>query len=363
MSVKIVHCADIHIGSGGDPRRDAEVKQTFSRIVDYAKEIAADLLLIAGDLFDGHKVTGGVLEEISAKFAEFSGRVFIAPGNHDYYGANTFWDKWELPENVTVFRKSAEVFELADSGVRVFGGAFEEGYRTSHILREFPKADENLINIAVVHGDIGTDSLYGPIDTADMADCGMDYIALGHIHKRSEIQREGSTCYAYCGCPEGQGFDELGAKGVYAGTVDKGAVKLDFVPLCHRQFIEETVDISSGLRTIDIAEIILRKISEKYGDEGAEWFYKIILTGETSLEINPREVAAAIGERLYFAKVRDKTKAPVGDMGVIAAENSLKGLFVRKMLERMESLPPDKAEEALKIGLAAFSGEVKFYED
>ena len=92
LSVRIVHCGDIHIGaSGGEKRnaarRRAEIKQTFLRIVDFASENAADLLLIAGDLFDSHKISEDVLEEISAKFAGFGGLVFISPGNHDYYGS------------------------------------------------------------------------------------------------------------------------------------------------------------------------------------------------------------------------------------------------------------------------------------
>ena len=367
MSVKIVHCGDVHLGaSGGEKRnfarRRAEIKQTFLRIVDFASENSADLLLIAGDLFDSHKISADILAEISAKFSEFGGTVFISPGNHDYYGADTFWEKANFPSNVKIFKSPSEVVELPQLGVKIFGSAFCGAFRYEHILSSF-SASEDTINIAVIHGDMTPGSAHGPIDAAEIANSNMDYIALGHIHKRTEVSKAGGTYYAYCGCPEGQGFDETGAKGFYFGTVDKKSVNLEFIPVCMRQFIEETVDISSAEQKFDVPDIILRKIDEKYGAEGFNWYYKITLTGETALGINTAEVAAALSGKLYFAKVKNKTKTPVSNLKSIAEENTVRGIFVKKMLERYENDPSELNETALRTGLAAFSEEVGFNED
>lgn len=365
MGIKILHCADVHIGAPGgikrfSARRKREVLQTFLSVVSLAGEKSADLLLIAGDLFDGHKVGEDILGEIAKAFSAFSGRVFISPGNHDYYGESTFWETAGFPENVTIFKKSAEVYEIPELGARIYGGAFDGVYRKSHILNEFT-ADDDFINIAVIHGDIGADTSYGPVLTEEIKESKMDYIALGHIHKRSEVLKEGNTHYAYCGCPEGQGFDELGEKGVYFGTVEKGKADLEFIPTSKRRFVEETIDISSAVRKADIPEIILRKITEKYGDEGHNWFYKIILAGECSLSFSSAEISLALENTLSYVKIKNKTKAPLGDLEKIAEENSVKGIFVRKMLERAAA--GENVEEALKIGLAAFFEEVKFDED
>ena len=43
----------------------------------------------------------------------------------------------------------------------------------------------------------------------------MDYIALGHRHSFSGINIAGRTHFAYSGCPQGRGFDELDEKGKY----------------------------------------------------------------------------------------------------------------------------------------------------
>ena len=75
---------------------------------------------------------------------------------------------------------------------------------------------------------------YNSVTPGFIESSGMDYIALGHIHKHTEIRRLGKTFYAYPGCPEGMGFDELGEKGVYIGEISKGGNSLEFLPTARR---------------------------------------------------------------------------------------------------------------------------------
>ncbi|MBR2916615.1 MAG: metallophosphoesterase [Clostridia bacterium] len=364
MGIKVMHCADVHIGAHSGIRKTAkhkkEVLSTFLRIVALAQEKGADLLLIAGDLFESHNIDKDVLVAIKEAFSSFSGRVFISPGNHDFWGENTFWNSWELPENVKVFSGSKEIVAIPSLSLNVFGGAFSGVYREDGILKGV-RMEDDTINIGVIHADLMAGSPYCPVSLEDIKNSNMDYIALGHIHKRTEILKEGKTFYAYCGCPEGQGFDETGEKGVYFGTVEKGKAEMEFIPVCRRRFIEESVDISSAKNKRDIVSIILSQIKEKYGDEGNEWFYKIILTGETAVAFSTAEISAGLEDELNFAKVKNRTKAPMKELSKIAEENTVRGLFVRKMLER-EALGED-ISEALKIGLCAFSEGVEFDED
>lgn len=361
----MLHCADIHIGAscgikGVSARRKSEVLQTFLRIVEYGEEKKADLILIAGDLFDGHRVSGDTLEEISDVFKKFSGRIFISPGNHDFYGVNTFWEEWILPENVYVFKTSAEEVIIPEIGVKIHGGAFTELYKTQHTLSLF-EADENMINISVLHGDISAESSYGPVSVEEIRNSRMDYIALGHIHTQSGVLREGKTFYAYCGCPEGQGFDELFEKGFLFGQVDKGSANIEFVPFCKRQFVEECIDISSAEKKSDIKDIILHKISEKYGEEGFEWLFKIVLKGETDIVFSSSDIETALENELYFVKVKKNLRLPIQNLEAVAKENSVKGIFVRKMLERRRC--GEDVTRAVQIGLTAFLEEVDFDED
>lgn len=54
-------------------------------------------------------------------------------------------------------------------------------------------------------------------------------------------------------------------------------------------------------------------------------------------------------------KIKDKTRLEV-DLKMLANQNSLKGLFVKNLLERIEKEPEnkEKIEKAIEIGLSAF---------
>jgi hypothetical protein len=70
-------------------------------------------------------------------------------------------------------------------------------------------------------------------------------------------------------------------------------------------------------------------------------------------------------DKVYFIKLKDKTEIAL-DLESLSKEASLKGLFVKKMLERTENAPEDEKElykKALKLGLKAFNTEVKYDED
>jgi DNA repair exonuclease SbcCD nuclease subunit len=194
----------------------------------------------------------------------------------------------------------------------------------------------------------------------------MDYIALGHVHKRTDIGKIGNTFCAYCGCSEGQGFDEVGEKGVYIGTVSKGKTDLEFKSVCRRMHITEDVNIEGIPSSPEIADAILSLLSKKYGENFSENLYTITLTGATdkNSEINIAEILERLENKVYFAKIKDKTEPQI-NLSEIASENSLKGIFVKKMLEKINLDDENKQRYiyALKIGLKAFNTEGELYED
>ena len=60
--MKIIHTADIHLGSkiNSFPKdvstvRKEELRNSFRRMVDFAKQNGVQVVLISGDLFDGVK--------------------------------------------------------------------------------------------------------------------------------------------------------------------------------------------------------------------------------------------------------------------------------------------------------------------
>ena len=237
--VKLIHGADFHLDAPFHAlppekaaQRRAEQRELLFRLADLANREEADLLLLSGDLFDGAEVYGETLDALSQALGSVRGQVFIAPGNHDFWSAHSPYAALVWPENVHIFTEpEIETVELPELGCTVHGAAFTAPHRTDRALEGFHAPSDGNLHLLVLHCDGTPDSRYGPITEEDLSASGIDYAALGHIHARIGPRRAGETVWAYPGCPEGRGFDELGDKGVLCGSVERGKVQLDFVPL------------------------------------------------------------------------------------------------------------------------------------
>lgn len=372
--VKILHCADVHIGAAVSflgsvsAKRRAETLLTFEKILNTAQTEGVDIVLIAGDLFDSNRIESELADRVFNAIGAISPiPVMIAAGNHDPLTADSPYLTHKLPENLHIFGGEDSMIAFEKLGVRVYGRSFTGVYMRGSAEFSLTPPDDDNINIMLLHGDTAGDinSDYNGITSGFIASSGMDYIALGHIHKRGDVLSYGGTHYAYPGCPEGQGFDELGEKGVYIGSVSKGTCELEFVPVCRRMHIELSVDVSDCSPT-ETAQRISAKLREL--EDYAEHLYKILLTGAVAegTSIPTEEIAGRISDEVYFAKVKDRTTVKA-DLEALSRESTLKGIFVRKMLEKRESAadPEERAliDQALDIGLRAFYSEVKYRDD
>ena len=374
-SVKILHCADLHIGAAESflgsraKSRQAETLITFEKIINLARENYVDILLIAGDLFNSNNIDKAFTDRVFECFEHIpQTKIVFAAGNHDPLNADSPFKKYDLPENLYVLDTKDCFVEFSDLNTRVYGRSFKEVYVKGEPHFTLTP-DSGFINIMCIHGELRQDlgANYNPITTGFIESSDMDYIALGHVHKRTDILKAGNTYFAYCGCAEGQGFDELGEKGVYLGEVSKGVCNLQFVPTAKRMHLYETADITDSANSNEIAEKIIEFLKQKYSENYTENLYKIIITGSIDVEaiISIPEITSRLNESFYFAKVKDKTDIKA-DFESLAAEHTLKGIFVKNMLSKIESAADDEKEKlraALNIGLKAFRGEVLYDED
>ncbi len=369
-TVKILHCADMHIGAAvgfleeRSENRRKEVLLTFEKIINMATENQVDFLLIAGDLFDSNAVENSFAESVTEQIKAASPlRVIYCAGNHDPYNPRSPF-ALKKTSNLYILGSEETVISFPELNTRIYGRSFETAFLKGRPALEIIPENDGVINICVLHGELTSDinSRYNAITNDFIASSNMDYIALGHIHKRSEIAKLGDTYFAYSGCPEGQGFDELGEKGVYLGEVGKNHCDLKFLPTAKRLHIHEKIDITDV--EDNISAYCLKLLQKKYGDSFCDNLYKIELTGSLSSELIPdfSDISAHIKERVYYAKLINSTKALI-DYESLSKEQSLKGIFVKKMLQKIENSAQDEREileNALKIGLSAFQGEVNF---
>lgn len=347
MGLKIIHCADIHFDSAMSGMQDMskvnirreDMKETFRKIIALSQN--ADMLLIAGDLFDAKTVSKSTLTFLKDEFSKIENTpVFIVAGNHDYLSESSPYQTFDFGENVHIF--GTEMGCVESECYDVYGMSFKTANDEREMLSHFCVKNPDKINICLMHGNLsGAD--YNPIKIADVENSGLDYLALGHIHKATEIKKAGNTHYAYCGCPEGKGNDETGEKGVYAIELIKGNVlDTQFVPVCTRMYFDEEIDVSEALSYDDILE----KINERY--QGEKHIYRFTLTGACGLPIDTEVIKEKIHG--FSVTVRDKT-TPSVDLYKLSQEFSLKGLFLKYALAEKENMCEEEFNEAIKAGL------------
>ena len=350
--VKILHAADFHLdsafGSLSEERarqRRQECRQLVGRLVDYANDHGADLMLLPGDLFDGERVYAQTAEELAAALGRFHGGVIIAPGNHDPYTHRSPYARVLWPENVHIFtQNSMERLDFPQYGCTVYGAAFSAA--ESAEPEEFA-AEGDGVKILVLHGEVGSaGSRYRSLTTSWLERTGVDYAALGHVHEHRGVQYAGKTAYAYPGCPEGRGFDELGEKGFLFGTVDTDRVDLQFVPFARRRYEIVTVNVTDA----DVAQTAADALRGREED-----IVRLILTGEVDAAPDTNLLTQQLAAFCWQLEVRDETRTRQ-DLWRGCGEDSLRGLFLQNLREEYEKADADgraAIEQAVRFGLAA----------
>ena len=350
-----IHAADFHLDS---PFRDlnpaqaalrrAEQRELLKNLAALARERGADLVLLSGDLLDGEQFTRETGEAFLSALGQTGCPVFIAPGNHDYLNARSPYCTLPWPENVHIFTERAlSSVSLPELGCTVYGAAFTAPDREDDPLAGFSVPDDGQLHLMTLHGDVGG-SRYAPISTDSIAASGLDYLALGHIHAPSGLQKAGGTFWAYPGCPEGRGFDECGEKGVLVGTVEREKVELEYVPLASRRYERLEVALNSDTDPEQAARAALM------GHE--KDCCRVIFTGETLSAPDLTGLERKLAESCFTLSLRDQTTL-ARDIWARAGEDNLTGRFLREMRLRMESAQSgeDRAmlELAVRFGLAA----------
>ena len=348
--MKFVHIADMHFDmpftvlakNGLAEQRRLDQRNAFNKMVNYIKENNIDYLFISGDLYENEYVRKTTIEYINNCFKQIPNtKIFITPGNHDPYLVNSYYNKFEWNENVHIFTKMEKI---EDKKLNIYGYGFTDFYSKKV---ELPiNIDTSKINILVMHADLdgATKEVgeYNSILESELKNTNFDYIALGHIHKNNFNE---SKKILYPGSMIAGGFDELGKHGMLVGEINEENKKmsLEFIELDNKEFVEENIDISK----IESQEELIENINQIKIDENK--YYKIILTGTKNLELNTNELIKHIQNK-NIIKIKDKTKIEY-DLEKISKEQSLKGIFVKELLEKINDENKEDVLESIYMGL------------
>ena len=351
--VKIIHGADFHLdspfsglSSQHSAQRRGELRQIPRRLAALAKQEGADLVLLSGDLLDSPHVFRETVQSLAQALGSIPCPVFISPGNHDPWSEVSVYARVDWPKNVRIF--SAQVPEradLPDLGCTVWGRAFCASHLERSPLEGLNIPKDGRLHLGCLHGDVAPQSDYGPISREEIAASGLTYLALGHIHQCSGLQREGETFWAYPGCPEGRGFDETGEKGVLLVEAEPGRVEARFVPLCQRKYEILSVDMTGAP---DLSAALQSALPE----DSQQHIFRIFLTGEGDAP-DLSALERALAPLCYGVTLRDHTRLPQ-DLWQRREEDSLTGLFLRSMWEKCQAEPDNQLYQlCARYGLAA----------
>lgn len=366
MAVRFIHCSDLHLGApfGMLPReiadrRRADQRETFARIVDLAirPPERADLLLIAGDLFDSDHPSLRDVAFVRAQFERLARdgvRTFIVPGNHDPWRERSFWSRASFPDVRLFTRPKFDFEEIRGLGISVCGIAPDPANYSKNQLAEFDAVPPAGPCILLYHGSWLN---FGP-DTSELADCHpfrsedlrclpFSYVALGHYHAFRQAERNA----AYAGTPESVGFakNDLGPRSVIVGTIaDNGAVDIARHEINVVSHVMEEIDCTT--ETYDS----LRRRAEKLLAPSS--YVRIVLTGRPSAEViagidrlrqELADLAAHLDVETRFSNVAERP-----------ADNIYLKRFLEKLDARMENATEDQKAllgKALELGIRAFA--------
>lgn len=95
----------------------------------------ADALFCGGDLYEHEYFRPDTAEFLKATFAELAPiPVYIAPGNHDWYGPQSLYAQVDWSENVHVFREAVFRGVELNNGVWLWGAAHMGPANTGNFL-------------------------------------------------------------------------------------------------------------------------------------------------------------------------------------------------------------------------------------
>lgn len=367
QTMKIIHCADIHLDSKMNANltrekakeRKAELLATFRRMVEYAKQQKIDAVLIAGDLFDTKNVSvtaRNLVRDTIMKAPEIS--FFYLQGNHD---EGSFTGGLEqIPENLFLFGEAWTCYTPDKNGKVVITGVELNSHNKASIYNTL-SLDMEKFNIVMLHGQ---ESAYCAKDKAEVISLnslknqGIDYLALGHVHayKKARLDTRGEYCYP--GCLEGRGFDECGEHGFVVLTVSRDGKqqKTEFVPFASRSLYTIEADVTGCQTSTDILEK-MTEASRKCAYP-PESLIKFELTGNMDVESekNLEYLAKEFADEYYFVKIKDSTAYRV-DYEAFELDMSLKGEFIRTVKAQTDLTEGEKAE-IIRMGIRALAGEV-----
>jgi DNA repair exonuclease SbcCD nuclease subunit len=296
--VKFVHAADLHIDSPlyglcryeGAPLEQIRgaTRRALENLVKLCVDEAAELLVLAGDLYDDDwrdYATGLFFAAQMAVLREAGVSVVWIRGNHD--AASKLTHHLRLPDNVReLSHKRPETFVLEQLGVAVHGQSFPTRDVEEDLSLRYPARLRDHFNIGLLHTALeGRDghARYAPCQVSALVNHGYEYWALGHVHRREIVKNE--PWIVFPGNLQGRHARETGDKGATLVDVQGDRVSsLEHRALDVVRWFALDVDVSSATDLDGVLDAVRERLQSVVvtGADGRLAAVRVRIVGSSS---------------------------------------------------------------------------------
>ncbi len=301
MTIRVLHAADLHLGSpfalGSDARAPLDATlEAFTNVVNVALRERVDAVLLSGDLYERRDRSVRARFHLQKELERLHAAgipSFIVHGNHDPLSGDP--GGVELPASTTVFGagwSEAGVMQGGQLRFRVQGISFQDAQVRENLSKHFRRVGPEL-TIGLLHCNVGSHSAhadYAPCTADDLDATGLDYWALGHVHTRQTLPLKSGGVAAYPGNTQGRQVNETGARGCLLVELDETRARparVQFVACdvvrWHRIEVElnETSTLDGALAAID--EQVDQAVAAQASGGVKHHVLRVMLTGRTPL--------------------------------------------------------------------------------
>lgn len=297
--MRLVLFSDLHLEtpfpwdgpSLADQRRRA-LTTVLSRIMTLADDVGADAVLCGGDLYEYTRADSHTGENLRNAFESIAPiPVFVSPGNHDWFGPESLYQRTQWSPNVHIFNdRSLRPIDL-EPGLTLWGGAHLAPSRSTGFLDTFHTEGAG-IHIALFHGSEARGMLpdgkadsNAPFSAEQIPASGLHHAFVGHYHQHHDAEY-----FTYSGNPDPLTFSEVHEPGsnergaVIADVQPDGSVERERRRVAVTQIHDLKINVAASLTKADAREIVREAIEGLTGvarvtlegklarDVGIEWF-------------------------------------------------------------------------------------------
>jgi DNA repair protein SbcD/Mre11 len=358
----ILHLADVHldrpfVGLPPDAarRRRAELREAFRRCLAAARDAAADVVTIGGDLWEDEHVTGDTRGFVAHELGRLAPvPVLLVCGNHDLLAAGGNYRRTAWPANVHLFEE--RLTQVSLHGASFWGISWTGRGLDLSFLADFRVPEDGRAHLLLMHATLRSvpqflvgegGEAYAPFEPADLESCGFDLCLAGHVHGGFRAGR-----VVYPGSPEPLGWGERGRHAFARVELEEGAApKVELVDVNARRYEERPVVCDGAASSAAVAERLEAALADP---EPGRIYLRVRLTGQLAPEcaIDLEALAAPHRERYAGLVIRDAT-APEHDLEALARQPTVVGYFVRALDRRIAAAATEEEREVLRLALRA----------